>query len=34
VNRLLIRFLKDGLARIPGDLALAARQRIFRQPSG
>jgi pimeloyl-ACP methyl ester carboxylesterase len=34
VNRLLIRFLKDGLARIPRDLALAERKHIFPQPSG
>lgn len=34
VNRLLIRFLKDGLARIPGDLALGGRDGIFHQPSG
>jgi pimeloyl-ACP methyl ester carboxylesterase len=34
VNRLLIRFLKDGLARIPGDLALGRRGCIFHQPFG
>ena len=34
VNRLLNRFLKDGLARIPADLALAGWDGIFHQPSG
>ena len=34
VNRLLIRFLKDGLPRIPGDLALRGRECMFHQPSG
>jgi len=34
VNRLLIHFLKDGLARIPRDLALERRADIFPQPSG
>ena len=34
VNRLLIRFLTDGLARIPGDLARGGRGCIFHQPSG
>lgn len=34
VNRLLIRFLKDGLARIPGDLAVECWARIFHQPFG
>jgi pimeloyl-ACP methyl ester carboxylesterase len=34
VNRLLIRFLKDGLARIPADLALGGWDGIFHQPSG
>jgi pimeloyl-ACP methyl ester carboxylesterase len=34
VNRLVIRFLKDGLARVPGDLALGDRISIFPQPSG
>ena len=34
VNRLLIRFLKDGLARIPADLALAGWDCRFHQPSG
>ena len=34
VNRLLIRFLKDGLARIPGDLALESWGCIFHQPFG
>jgi pimeloyl-ACP methyl ester carboxylesterase len=34
VNRLLIRFLKDGLARVPGDLASRGRASIFSQPSG
>ena len=34
VNRLLIRFLKDGLARVPGDLALGGLGCIFHQPFG
>jgi len=34
VNRLVIQFLKDGLARVPGDLALGDRTSIFHQPSG
>ena len=34
VNRVLIRFLKDGLARVPGDLAFGRGVRIFPQPSG
>ncbi len=34
VNRLLNRFLKDGLARIPADLALGDWDGIFHQPSG
>ena len=34
VNRLLIRFLKDGLARVPGDLAFGHWAAIFPQPSG
>jgi len=34
VNRLLIRFLKDGLARVPGDLAFGHWADIFPQPSG
>jgi len=34
VNRLVIEFLKNGLARIPGDLALGDVARIFHQPSG
>jgi pimeloyl-ACP methyl ester carboxylesterase len=34
VNRLLLRFLKDGLARIPADLALGGWDGIFHQPSG
>jgi len=34
VNRLLIQFLKDGLARVPGDLALERRGPIFLQPHG
>src|SRR2546430_2328216 len=34
VNRLLIGFLKDGLPRIPGDLAPGGRDRIFHQPFG
>jgi len=34
VNRLLIHFLKDGLARIPRDLAFERRAGIFPQPFG
>jgi len=34
VNRLVIEFLKNGLARIPGDLALGDVASIFHQPSG
>jgi len=34
VNRLVIEFLKNGLARIPEDLALGDVARIFHQPSG
>jgi len=34
VNRLVIEFLKNGLARIPGDLALGDVARIFHHPSG
>ena len=34
VNRLLIQFLKDGLARVPGDLAIGRRGPIFLQPHG
>ena len=34
VNRLLIEFLRDGLARVPGDLALGVRGGILHQPSG
>lgn len=34
VNRLVLRFLKDGLARVPGDLAAMTRAAIFCQPSG
>lgn len=34
VNRLVLRFLKDGLARVPGDLATMRRAAIFSQPSG
>ena len=34
VNRLLIHFLKDGLARIPRDLAFERRAGIFPQPCG
>jgi pimeloyl-ACP methyl ester carboxylesterase len=34
VNRLVIRFLKDGLARVPGDLALGVRISMFPQPPG
>ncbi len=34
LNRLLIQFLKDGLARVPGDLALGRRGPIFLQPHG
>ena len=34
VNRLVLRFLKDGLARVPGDLAAMTRAAIFCQPFG
>ncbi len=34
VNRLLLRFLKDGLARVPTDLATRTPAAIFHQPSG
>ena len=34
VNRLLIRFLKDGLARVPNNLASERARTIFRQPYG
>ena len=35
VNRLLLKFLKDGLPRVPSDLALEAPTGVsFRQPSG
>ncbi len=34
VNGLLIKFLKDGLPRVPDDLALWVKSNIFSQPSG